>query len=161
MNIIFKSYKLFFIFLLLFLSQLMGQNNELDVDVEQNKLIKELKEKISALEKSQQEKERQNRRKFADLDQRIVVLESQLKGIQNVNTPKTKQISTNSKWKDRSNWRRLTKGMSANQVKSILGEPYTINVGAYWTTWRYNKETFLSATVQMNGSLQVWVEPEF
>ena len=38
-------------------------------------------------------------------------------------------------WREKSNWRRLRKGMTMDQVTELLGEPEKVRAGSYLTVW--------------------------
>lgn len=58
-------------------------------------------------------------------------------------------------WKSVANWRKLSTDMSANEVRSILGEPERIDGGgvAWWYYQNGGRVTFIS------GKVSQWVEP--
>jgi hypothetical protein len=60
----------------------------------------------------------------------------------------------------RESWRRLSKGMSMADVRSILGEPAKVNAGPL-TTWYYLSGVFSSGNVVFDSSSRVmsWAEP--
>ena len=64
--------------------------------------------------------------------------------------------SSNIKWEDISNWRKLKQGMSMDKVKQLLGEPKRVKGGSF-THWTYpdGKVTFY------NEGLDSWSEPNF
>jgi len=150
----------YFIFCLVLSSvtQLFGQNNSLDVDVEQNKEIEALNKKIAELEKiiksfenptdDLEKEKRQNRRKFSDLEQTITQLQNQVKELHS-NQKSNRQGTSNSaiqysnKWEKISNWRQLKKDMSSTQVVIILGEPIKVDASLRNRTyWIYSQNQY-------------------
>jgi len=57
--------------------------------------------------------------------------------------------------KDRSQWRKLNRGMSQDDVRKLLGEPERVSVSRYYVSWYY-----LGGTVAFNakGHLDFWEE---
>jgi len=60
-------------------------------------------------------------------------------------------------WRDRSNWRRLQKGMSMAQVTRLLGEPDQVSTLTYTIIWRFGggNVTFDARSNRVDG----WSEP--
>ena len=54
-------------------------------------------------------------------------------------------------------WRRLTKQMSASQVKSLLGEPKNVTVANDKVTWLYAGK---GSVTFVNDRLTAWNEPQ-
>ena len=88
--------------------------------------------------------------KITRLENRIQYLESLISDNSN-----KKEVFTE-KWKNKSNWRKLKRGMSFQEVREIFGEPRKIE-GGYFTYWYYgsNKIKF------SDGDLDKWTEPNF
>jgi hypothetical protein len=42
-------------------------------------------------------------------------------------------------WRDVTRWRRLRRGMTANEVRAIFGEPHRVNASPELTTWYYGE----------------------
>lgn len=167
-----------FPFVFILFAQSFGQNNSLDVDVEQNKKIEalnkkisELESKIEFLEKSSNDfetVERMNRRKFAELEQMLVQLQTHVKefqSIRNPNSQSTSNIKYMNKNKNISNWRKLKLNMSSIQVLNLLGQPLKVDAsGPYYIYWIYSmneygfKESFVSLK---NSQVKSWKEPDF
>jgi hypothetical protein len=61
-------------------------------------------------------------------------------------------------WKDKANWRKLTKGMSKNDVTHLLGEPTRINSGGILDFFYYGER---GGRVQFTeaGGVDGWSEP--
>jgi outer membrane protein assembly factor BamE (lipoprotein component of BamABCDE complex) len=57
---------------------------------------------------------------------------------------------------DKSQWRKLQRGMSKDDVKKLLGEPGKISVSKYYEFWYYAGG---SATFDSKGRLDSWNEP--
>ena len=96
-----------------------------------------------------------------DLDRRVRELERLINGESSQAAP---LVSTN-KWRDVRNWRQLCRGMSMEQVRSLLGEPHSVDaMGAMATVWRWENRdgSFVSASVTFDGrtdKLSSWSEP--
>lgn len=57
---------------------------------------------------------------------------------------------------DRSQWRKLQRGMSKDDVKKLIGEPGKVSVGKYYEFWYYGGG---SVTFDSKGRLDSWNEP--
>jgi outer membrane protein assembly factor BamE (lipoprotein component of BamABCDE complex) len=57
---------------------------------------------------------------------------------------------------DKSQWRKLQRGMSKDDVKKLLGEPGKVSVSKYYEFWYYAGG---SATFDSKGRLDSWNEP--
>ena len=68
------------------------------------------------------------------LETRISILEGTLIPSQS-NSPKPKATGG---WKDKANWRLLSKGMTKNQVRAILGEAEKVDASGPIENWRWN-----------------------
>ena len=55
------------------------------------------------------------------------------------------------------NWRSLRRGMTEDEVRSILGEPHRVDVAASYISWEYREGA--EALFNSNGRLQAWHEP--
>lgn len=62
------------------------------------------------------------------------------------------------RWKDRSNWRQLKKGMSEDAVRALLGEPRKVDVLSVSTYWHYNYP-YGGDVVFSSGAVVSWTEP--
>jgi len=165
--------------LLTFISVLSAQET-LDIDLKQNKEIEALKYKIAELESIIESLERptddfetekrMNRRKFADLEEKLVQLQNQIKELHSVQNSRSQNSrSQNSKinisedWRNQSNWRKLEKNMSPSQVLTLLGQPKKVDSG-YITYWIYVetssgiKKAYVSFS---DGIVTGWLEPNF
>jgi outer membrane protein assembly factor BamE (lipoprotein component of BamABCDE complex) len=101
---------------------------------------------------SQQETIERLERRVADLEKRVATLEQKLSSSQSTN------IQYSEKWKNRSNWRKLQRGMTMEQVESLLGTPLKID-GGYLTYWYYSSQKWHSYVVFESGKLDSWTEP--
>ena len=103
---------------------------------------------------------------FANDSDRITQLENEgqqlkvrLNNLENskgssIASPKT--IATTEAWKQLANWRSLTKGMSPNEVRSVLGEPATVRASGDFTYWHYsNRDEVIFHQERLYG----WREP--
>jgi len=57
-----------------------------------------------------------------------------------------------------SSWRRLNKGLSREQVRSILGEPLRIS-GGYFEYWYYGESSYRARVTFNNNLVYGWDEP--
>ena len=57
--------------------------------------------------------------------------------------------------KDRSQWRKLQRHMAKDDVKKLLGEPETVSVSRFNTSWYY---TAGSVTFDGKGRVEMWME---
>jgi len=91
------------------------------------------------------------------LQQRIAQLEARLGDV-----PTKKQPIAVSKgdWHDKSNWRKLRKGMAEDDVSTLLGQPEKVDAGTYTIYWHWN---YPSGTKVMfdakSGLVEGWTEP--
>lgn len=93
-------------------------------------------------------------KRITELEKRVTVLEQKLANTQQTGKPNAKQVS------DKSVWRTLERGMSQSEVRSILGEPLSINVSGPLTYWYYSKQSSHSNLTFYNDQLSGWEEPE-
>jgi hypothetical protein len=56
---------------------------------------------------------------------------------------------------DRSQWRRLQRRMSKDDVKKLLGEPTTVSVSRFYEAWNYQRGTVI---FDGKGRLDSWSE---
>ena len=88
------------------------------------------------------------------LNQHVVNLEKRVKELEKQIKSKPVNISI-----EKAAWRKLKRGMSFSQVRSILGEPKTIDAG-YHTYWYYSSNTYSSkVTFDNNERVSGWDEP--
>jgi hypothetical protein len=57
--------------------------------------------------------------------------------------------------KDRTQWRKLQRRMSKDDVKKLLGEPFRVSVSRYYESWDYTGGT---VTFDSKGHLDFWSE---
>jgi hypothetical protein len=57
--------------------------------------------------------------------------------------------------KDRTQWRKLQRRMSRDDVKKLLGEPFRVSVSRYYESWDYAGGT---VTFDSKGRLDFWSE---
>jgi TonB family protein len=85
-----------------------------------------------------------------DLERRVRELESLIKS----EPSKGRPIPAPAGWKDLANWRQLRQGMTMDEVRALLGEPESVDVGSY-TYWHW-----ADANVYfIDGELSGWSEP--
>jgi hypothetical protein len=66
------------------------------------------------------------------------------------------QNSAQAPKEDRSQWRKLQRGMSKDDVKRLIGEPGKVSVSKYYEFWYYGGG---SVTFDAKGRLDSWNEP--
>lgn len=64
-----------------------------------------------------------------------------------------------SKQSDRAAWRNISRGMSMDQVRDLLGEAHKINTNSYFTTWYWNYPSGGSVTFDASGMVDDISEP--
>ena len=84
--------------------------------------------------------------------QRLLILESKLL----IKNDEKELVIADDGWKSVANWRKLTFGMSALNVKKILGDPHKV-VGAKNAVWYYDNGGVVRIT---DGNVDRWSEPE-
>jgi hypothetical protein len=90
------------------------------------------------------------------LTQRIAALESKIDGRRG----KAPSIVSNGNWREKSNWRRLRRGMAMEEVAQLLGEPEKVNAGSTLTFWYWGYPS--GGDVQFetsSGRVHGWSEP--
>lgn len=92
-------------------------------------------------------------RRTADLERRVRELESP----STTEQPRAQPTAGTGNARDIANWRRLRRGMTMDQVRALLGEPETVNVGldVTWHYVRYAWLTFDAKSERVTG----WSEP--
>jgi hypothetical protein len=68
-------------------------------------------------------------------------------------------VLSSDRWKSKSNWRQLKTGMSTDDVRKLLGEPWYIKGGSI-EFWYYQKGTMESSLTFVQGHLNEWQEPQ-
>jgi hypothetical protein len=58
---------------------------------------------------------------------------------------------------DRTQWRKLQRHMSKDEVRKLLGEPLRISASRYFESWQYSGSGM--ATFDSKGRLDFWMEP--
>ena len=86
----------------------------------------------------------------AELERRVRLLESLI----TTQGPQIPRASTSSGSQDLSNWRRLRRGMSMDEVRAVLGEPERVEAGAV-TVWRWGNANVYF----LDDKLEGWSEP--
>ena len=92
-------------------------------------------------------------RKVSQLENRVAELEKRL--LAN-NRPKSESTIKSDLWKEVSNWRKLERGMSKDEVREILGEPENVLTLSIISTWSYPNGGSVSF---MQGKVDGWMEP--
>jgi len=86
--------------------------------------------------------------RVTDLENRVTVLEEMVTEPEKIET--TTRVSDN-----RENWRKLREGMSEDQVRELLGEPYRIQ-GGRSALWHYQ----MGGSIHFHrGKVESWSEP--
>jgi hypothetical protein len=95
-------------------------------------------------------------RRTADLEQRVRELEALIK----VEPSRDRPVPASANWRDLANWRRLSRGMTMDQVRALLGEPEKVDANSLVTWWYWDFAS--GAYVQFDtssGKLDGWSEP--
>ena len=111
------------------------------VAVAQNAAIDSLRHRVDSLE-----------RRTAELERQVNALEAQMGAQPSGSQP----VPTSAGSPALANWRRLNRGMTADQVRQLLGEPTSVTAGASLTTWRYPEMASVSF---VSGKVNGWSEP--
>ena len=91
-------------------------------------------------------------REVQETKQRLSILESKLRN----RNDEEELVIADDGWKSVANWRKLSFGMSALNVKNILGDPHEI-VGAKNAVWYYDNGGVVRI---VDGNVDRWSEPE-
>lgn len=83
---------------------------------------------------------------------RLTKLENAQGGANSSSTP----LATSNGWKNLANWRSLKKGMSQNEVRSVLGEPEKVRASGPITVWNYSNRGVIDF---YDERLDGWTEP--
>ena len=98
------------------------------------------------------ERIKQLEREVQDIKMRLANLEAPGK------SSDSQKIVLTDKYKNIANWRMLKKGMSFDEVRAILGEPYRINGGTI-TNWLYTNQSTIARANFYKDKLDDWSEP--
>ena len=71
-------------------------------------------------------------------------------------SPSTPQQNTTSSRDDKTQWRKLQRGMSKDDVRKLIGEPGKVSVGKYFEFWYYAGG---DVSFDSKGRLDSWDEP--
>lgn len=102
----------------------------------------------------------QNRDKNAKtLEERVSELEARVTTLEAKFSKSGPEVVVTEKWRDLSLWRRkLTKGMSKDDVIALFGEPDKVDViGGVADMWFYPSRAFI--TFRTTGLVDSWSEP--
>lgn len=80
---------------------------------------------------------------------------SNLEAPQASSSHRSKVVASKDGWKSLSNWRSLRKGMSQDDVRSILGEPEVVRASGSFTYWNYSNSEVTFHQERLYG----WMEP--
>ncbi|MBU3713082.1 MAG: hypothetical protein FGM21_15005 [Limnohabitans sp.] len=67
-----------------------------------------------------------------------------------------KIVASKDGWKSLENWRSVSKGMSPDAVRSVLGEPMTVRASGAFTDWSYSNQ---GSVTFHEEKLYGWREP--
>lgn len=90
------------------------------------------------------------------LEERIKVLEGTAAKI----PPGSQSMKGSVDWKNRENWRALRKGMTKDEVRSLLGEPDYATASGSFETWYWTKRYGPNVTFH-EESVYGWEEPDW
>ncbi len=99
--------------------------------------------------------------RVADLEQKVIALERRVESLEKrlaEPVPVKPAAATGRGWRDKQNWRLLTRGMSKAQVTSLLGEPIEITVFSSGQFWYYPDALGGSVTFR-RAKVSGWSEP--
>jgi hypothetical protein len=74
-------------------------------------------------------------------------------------TTKIQKPSSKGDWTDRANWRNLKKGMTKDEVRTLLGEPGKVDVYLSFEVWHYDYPSRGSVHFSKDGKVESWSEP--
>ena len=130
------------------LSVLSSNSNSKDKELSESKVeIRRLKKELSVLSSNSNSKDKElseSKVEIRRLREEISVLSS------------NNRKSSNLKWENISNWRKLKLGISMDKVKKILGEPEKVRGGTF-TYWEYPH----GEVRFYYEKLDEWNEPDF
>lgn len=106
------------------------------VAVAQTVVIDSLRHRIDSLE-----------HRTSALEHRVNVLEAMIQA---------QPVPTSVASPSLANWRRLSRGMKADEVRTLLGEPESVNSSSYETIWRYPEFGYVTFR---SKKLDGWSEP--
>jgi outer membrane protein assembly factor BamE (lipoprotein component of BamABCDE complex) len=102
-------------------------------------------------------------RRIAVLERTTLELQSRVRDLEALiksEPSRDRSVQSSIKWRDLQNWRRLRRGMSMDEVRTLLGEPgRVVSYGAVGTIWHWDSG---GAEVRFDGSsekLAAWSEP--
>jgi hypothetical protein len=75
--------------------------------------------------------------------------------------PRAPQVVTIGSWQDRKTWQKLYQGMTAEEVRGLLGKPDYAEVGSERVQWRYGSRDGGPRVIFEKGSMTVesWEAP--
>jgi outer membrane protein assembly factor BamE (lipoprotein component of BamABCDE complex) len=85
-----------------------------------------------------------------------VVSAVSLAAVPPADSAQTSQNSGQAPTVDRSQWRKLQRGMSKDDVRKLIGEPGKVSVAKYYEFWYYAGG---NVTFDAKGRLDAWNEP--
>ena len=113
---------------------------------------------------AQQEKIEQLEHRVKQLEQTVLRLQRRISEIESKagsSHVTSLPITTKRNWRNKSNWRRLRRGMTKDQVTELLGEPEKVDTGIALIFWYWGYPTSgASVDFDANSSRLVgWSEP--
>ncbi len=93
--------------------------------------------------------------KAVELERRIQELESLIKA----EPPRDAPERGVGNWRDIAKWRRLSRGMTMEQVRTAIGEPDKVEVILSTTTWTWGEFPDYATVRFSNDRLAGWTEP--
>ncbi len=104
----------------------------------------------------------ENKNDIDSLKQKITELEKRIKDLEAIlkiyHGPKNQKSEESYGWLNKKNWRNLKKGMTADEVKKILGEPVKVIEGSK-SIWYYPSFYDNYISFDEKGKLTGWNEP--
>lgn len=96
-------------------------------------------------------------RTTADLERRVAELEALLTAV-----PAREAVEPSpTKWRDRQSWRQLRRGMTMDEVRSLLGEPERVDaISEMATFWRWGSGIAYVRFDGKAGRVGGWSEPD-
>ena len=94
-------------------------------------------------------------RRVSELERRVIQLESPARG----ESSRVPPVPGSPSWRDIANWRRLSRGMTTEEVRAMLGEPDRVNAIEIVTTWTWGAYPNSGDVTFTNGKVSSWSEP--
>ena len=121
--------------------------------------INDLRNRVAALETEVAAMNVTLLKMMAIIDSSPSISKSQLSGTGTGVSTGGVGTSTQSKWQDKQNWRKLRSGMSKSEVTDLLGEPTRIDNFGIFEDWQYGLGGGASVRFSSEARLDSWHEP--